>query len=271
MVAGTEPLDIAERYDHLYRLVESEALRRVETAVCGCDYGGTSWTTRREAETLGRLLELAPGTALLEIGCGSGWPALYLMQASGCRAVLSDVSAEGLAVAARRAVAEGLAARCRFVETGAEALPFGPGRFDAIGHSDVLCCLEQKIEALAECRRVVREDGVMAFSVIHVRAGASPSETERVAAVGPSLVASPLPYREMLACTGWRIRRQTDISRDFGAAVRRRIAEFEGRAEALRDLLGEAEFELELAKLHGRDGVIAEGLSQRSLFAVTPA
>jgi len=39
-------------------------------------YGGTSWTTKAEADRVGRLLDLAPLDRLLDIGAGAGWPQL---------------------------------------------------------------------------------------------------------------------------------------------------------------------------------------------------
>jgi hypothetical protein len=37
-------------------------------------YGGASWTTKAEADRVGRLLDLAPLDRLLDIGSGAGWP-----------------------------------------------------------------------------------------------------------------------------------------------------------------------------------------------------
>ena len=51
----------------------------VERAVCGSDYGGTSWTTMAEAKQVAQMLGVGPGDRLLEVGAGSGWPALYVV------------------------------------------------------------------------------------------------------------------------------------------------------------------------------------------------
>jgi hypothetical protein len=53
--------------------------------------------------------------------------------------VLADLPLEGLRVAARRAHADGLATRVGVLAAAASALPFHPGSFDAIIHTDVLC------------------------------------------------------------------------------------------------------------------------------------
>jgi ubiquinone/menaquinone biosynthesis C-methylase UbiE len=67
-------------------------------------------------------------------------------------------------IAAERAAADGLAGRAWAVASDGAALPFVDASFDAIEHSDVLCCLEAKIAVLAECRRVARDAGRMVFT-----------------------------------------------------------------------------------------------------------
>ncbi len=51
-----------------YEVGRSAAMRDLERSVLGCDYGGTSWTTRREAGRIAELLELRPGVRLLDVG-----------------------------------------------------------------------------------------------------------------------------------------------------------------------------------------------------------
>jgi cyclopropane fatty-acyl-phospholipid synthase-like methyltransferase len=92
-----------------------------------------------QADTLARGLGLSAADRLLDIGTGRGWPGLYLAARTGCRVVLADLPLEGLRVAAKRAAAEGLAARVRVVVSAASGLPFRAGSFDAIIHTDVLC------------------------------------------------------------------------------------------------------------------------------------
>ena len=101
-----------ERFDDLYPLTQAPIMREIERSVCGCDYGGTSWTTRREAEQVGALLGLAPGRRLLEVGAGSGWPGLYLARTTGCDVTLVDMPLAGLRIAARRAALDGLDGAC---------------------------------------------------------------------------------------------------------------------------------------------------------------
>lgn len=120
-----------------YAAGPTEATRAVERAVIGDDWGANGYTTRAEADRLGRLLELRPGRRLLDVGSGRGWPGLYLAGVTGSDVVLADLPIEGLRLARERAEHEGL--RPAAVVASASALPFRPASFHAIVHTDVLC------------------------------------------------------------------------------------------------------------------------------------
>ena len=154
---------LREEFAKDYQLAQTQIMREIQRAVWGCDYGATSWTTRAEAEEVARLLELDPGKRLLDVGAGSGWPGLYLVRATGCDLALVDVTLEGLRIAAKRVVADQLTSQCWVALADGAALPFKNSCFDAISHSDVLCCLEAKQSVLKECRRVVRPGGKLVF------------------------------------------------------------------------------------------------------------
>ena len=116
----------------------SRAERAVEREVFGTGWGITSYTTTEQAETLAEALRVGPGARVLDIGSGTGWPGLYLADRTGCRAVLTDVPRDAIRSAAGNAYRHGLATTCGFAVARGERLPFRPGTFDAVLHSDVL-------------------------------------------------------------------------------------------------------------------------------------
>ena len=128
-----------ERFAERYRLVSTEVTRRIEQRVIGGDWGANGFTTTDQADRLAAELALGPGSFLLDLGAGRGWPGLYLAATTRCRVVLTDLPIEGLQVAANRAAAEGLGDRAGAVRCNARSLPFRPGSFDAVVHTDVLC------------------------------------------------------------------------------------------------------------------------------------
>ncbi len=254
-----------------YRQGQLPVVQAVERAVCGCDYGGTSWATRDEAGQIAAALELAPGVRLLEIGAGSGWPALYLAGQTGCDVTLTDLPLEGIRIAAGRAARDRLAGTCLAVVADAAHLPFRDHCFDVINHSDVLCCLVQKREVLAECRRVVRPGGRMAFSVIYIAPGLSAADRVRAVETAPEFTESDADYPTLLADTGWAIRQRHDLTAEFRANCIRKLHAEEGLRAELEPLTDAADFDARQARMRRRIAVLEQRHLRRELFIVEPA
>ena len=70
--------DFAGNYD----LSKLPQIKKLEQSALGCDYGGTSWTTREQVVAIVESLELSSSSRLLDIGSGSGWPGLLLSKVS---------------------------------------------------------------------------------------------------------------------------------------------------------------------------------------------
>ena len=231
--------------------------------------GGTNWTARHEAQQAGELLQLGPGKRLLEVGAGSGWPGLYLASTTGCDVALIDLPFEGLKVAAERAASEGLAGNCWLAVADGTALPLSSGHFDVVIHSDVLCCLREKLPVLRECRRVLSAGGKMVFTVISIAPNLSPTDYVRAAACGPPCIDTLLAYPDMLRQCGWEITGHTDLLAEYRDSVRRLLREEETHAAELRSLLGGTEYSERLARRRRTLEAIDAGWLQRDMFSAT--
>ena len=132
-----EYLGLDAEFRERFRFVTDPVMIRAERIVIGGDYGALSYTTLGQADELARCLELGPGRTLLDVGSGSGWPGNYLAASTGCVAILTDPTLEGMAVASQRSRRDSLDTTA-VVSTGA-ALPFKKGVFDASTSSDVFC------------------------------------------------------------------------------------------------------------------------------------
>ena len=256
----------AEHFGEQYRVRRTPVMRELERVVCGCDYGGTSWTTRAEAEQVARLLDLRPGRRLLELGAGSGWPALFLARTTGCTLTLVDVPLEAISIAAERAVAERLDGQCSASVADGAALPFSDNSFDAISHSDVLCCLDAKSAVLKACRRVIRAGGKMVFSVISIAPGLSATDYKRAVEVGPPFIESAMDYPSILQQTGWTITDCIDLTVEYAQTHRRLLHEQEARADELSRVLGAAELSEWMVAKRATTDAIEAGLLRRELF-----
>ena len=253
-----------------YQLAQTEVMLALERAVCGSDYGGRGWASVSEADRLAGLLELAPGRHFLEIGAGSGWPALHMARHSGCDVTLTDVPFDGLPIALDRALTDGHEGRCLAAVADGAALPFAAGAFDAVHHSDVLCCLPSKRAVLGDCRRVIRAGGIMVFTVISITPGLSGADHERTVGDGPPFVATTLDYPEMLRRTGWKILRREDMGEGYMAMARRIKREGKARAPAMRRELGETWVDEYLENDRRRTGAVLDGRLSRHLYVATP-
>jgi SAM-dependent methyltransferase len=259
------------RFGRQYRQGDTPVMRDIERAVCGCDYGGTSWTTRDEADRVAELLELDAGKRLLDLGAGAGWPGLYLARRTRCQVALADIPLEGLRIAASRAAADRLSDQVWVLVSDGALLPFKTASFDAIGHSDVLCCLEEKVSVLSECRRVIRAAGSMVFSVISIAPGLSPAEHRRAAVAGPPFKAVSSDYPDMLASSGWALLRTVDLTEAYAASVRRRLSEEEANRDALVKILDEAELAETIGRRRRTSEAISDGLLRRELMVARAA
>ena len=138
-MSPAEDRDTIERFTERYRVLPSEATRRIERAVIGGDWGANGYTSMAQANRLAAELDLGPRSTLLDLGAGRGWPGLYQASVTGCRVALADVPVEALRSAQSRASSEGLTAQASPVCCSARNLAFAPSCFHAIVHTDVLC------------------------------------------------------------------------------------------------------------------------------------
>lgn len=135
---GDELLD-SERFAQRHEASGQAGPLAVEREALGSDYRATGYTTRAQADELGRTLDLRPGKLLVDVGAGCGWPGLYLATTFGCSVISTDPLPEGAAAARDRIVADALQDRAVSVVATGDHLPVHNGSADAIVHSDVLC------------------------------------------------------------------------------------------------------------------------------------
>lgn len=262
---------LVERFTASNERGTTDVMRRIERQVNGCDYGGTSWATRQEIDDVGAMLNLGPGDRLLEVGSGTGWPGLYLAEKLGCDVMLTDVPENGLRLAMGRAAGDAIPGACWAAAASGAALPFPEGSFDAISHSDVLCCLEPKRAVLESCCRVVRDHGQMIFSVIFVARGLSPADRKRAVANAPPHAVITEDYGALLERTGWRVVAENDLVEEYLATAERYLVADESNADDLRELIGEETRLDRLDKTHNLIELIGDRKIRRSLFRVEPA
>ena len=266
MALTRELSELACRLGKCAELARSDAMRDLERSVSGCDYGGTSGTTRLEAERIAQLLELRPAVKLLDLGAGSGWPGLYLAQLTGCDVFMVDLPLAALRIARERAAADGLARRCEAVAADGAALPFRDASFDALNHSDVLCCTPDKLGVLRACRRVARDGSRMAFTVIALAPSLTDSERRSAIESGPKFVDIEEDYAVLLGQSGWCLQERTDLTAALLQFMRIELDGMQARAGALTQVFGSDEFAERMKRQQATIAAIDAGFLRRELF-----
>jgi SAM-dependent methyltransferase len=258
------------KFNNFYQLSTHDVLRRIEKYTCGCCYGGSSWTTEKQASFMGQKLGLSPRSSLIDIGAGAGWPGLYLSSISGCSLTLVDLPETGLKLAADRSIQDKISERVTTIIADAAELPFEDQSFDALSHSDLLCCLFSKEKVLIECRRIIREQGKMVFSVIYITPGLDKIDYERAVLNSPDFIQTDGEYETMLRECGWHIDEQIDLSKEYQETCRLQIEADDLHQQELIKLLGEKQALERMTNWKSKLEVIKEGLVKRDLFVCSP-
>ena len=138
--------------------------------------------------SIDRLVELCgigEGSEVLDVGCGTGGNACHIARSSGCRVVGVDIAEHMVEEAQRRAEAEGLAGRVRFMVGDAYELDFQDGSFDAVVTVFASQFLDP-VRAFPEFFRVLRPGGRLGINEMSV-ADEAPQEIARRVEEGETL------------------------------------------------------------------------------------
>ena len=267
--SGEEIAQVA-RLDSYFDLARSSVLQRITNKVCDCGHIGLSNANRSEADQIMSEVGMDRKTTLLDLGAGAGWPGLYFAKHSGCSVTLLDLPEEGLKIAAERAAEDGISGQVHIERGDASRMPFENGSFSVITHSDVLCCLLRKREVLEECRRVIVNNGQMAFSVIDIAPDLSGPERAEAIDAGPEFVQSETSYPDMLAEAGWRVVRCDDVTPGLARTYEGMIHADQEHEQELREVAGDDYFEDEVISMKKKLSAVQRGLLRRYLFFVRP-
>lgn len=119
--------------------------------------GGAALTRKTVAA-----MNLAPGSTLVELGCGTGTSAMLLAEELGMKVSAIDISAANIERAKIRAGSFG--GQIHFERGDAQSLPFEAGNFDAALAECTFSLFSDQASALAEIRRVLKPAGQLAVT-----------------------------------------------------------------------------------------------------------
>lgn len=196
---------------------------QVRLLTYGDDLGQSGWVTADELDQFADWLALASDSRLLDVGCGSGGPALRLAERTGAAVVGIDVLEEGVATATELAQERSLADRASFVRTDAGGpLPFPDQSFDGIVSIDVMCHLPNRREILREWHRVTRPGARILYTDPTIVTGlVTDGELADRSAVGIYVFSAESVNEALLTDVGFEVERRENLTENMSAMAGR--------------------------------------------------
>lgn len=238
-------------YHSTYRHFGTDVFAAIRRETYDDDIGQNSWLSAAELRVFIEWMDITTVSRVLEVACGSGGPACYVAQQTGCHLTGVDANPEGIANARAHAASLGLLEATSFIEAdGNKPLPFADGAFDALLCVDALNHLQDRRAVFEDWFRILRPGADLTFTDPVVVTGAvSNIELMRRASIGFFLFVAPGVTDRLMEQAGFKLIRvrdgsdaATEVSRRWHAARarrRREIVAIEGeeRFKGLQDFL----------------------------------
>ena len=231
---------MADYYSTSFGDFSASVLAEIRREVYGRDIGQHSWLTAEQQEHFANLAGFTRDTRLLEVGCGSGGPALFLCESIGLSVTGIDSNESGIASANAEAARRNLSARASFrCLDGAGTLPFDDASFDAIECIDAINHLPDRARVLAEWRRVLKRGGTLLYTDPVVVTGAVTAEEIALrSAIGFFAFVPPGKNEQLLADAGFDLLKTEDTTDDEAMISHHRLTAREKRRDALIGIEG---------------------------------
>jgi ubiquinone/menaquinone biosynthesis C-methylase UbiE len=154
-----------ELYSGTYKIFAEELYQEIRKETYGKDIGQTSWLTADECRKIFSILKLTPDKKVLEIGSGSGGPAVFLVKETGCHLTGIDINENGINNAHTLKTEAGLENKITFLQADAsEPLPFSDESFDVVISLDSINHFKNRGKVLKEFYRVLKKEGQLLYT-----------------------------------------------------------------------------------------------------------
>ena len=232
-------------YDTSYGHYAARLYEGVRKETYGEDIGQTSWMTVDEFRRIFTMLELTPASQVLEIGCGAGACAAYMVESVGCHVIGVDVNKNGVRNASELVRTRKLDSRLRFERADAgQRLPFADQSFDAVVSNDAMCHIPRRLAVLKEWYRVLRPGGRALYTDAMIVTGAlSNEEMAARSSIGYYLFLPPGENERLIREAGLELLRADDVT-EAAAVLSKRWRDARAlRQSELVKVEGEANFD----------------------------
>ncbi|WP_181785904.1 methyltransferase domain-containing protein [Streptomyces phytophilus] len=208
--------------------------------------GSLAAATERMTEQVIKRTRVGAGQRVLDIGCGTGAPALRLARVRGVEVVGISVSRGEVDRANERSRREELAHRVRFECADAMSLPYADGSFDAVWAIESMSHMPDRGKVFGEIGRVLAPGGRLVLADGY-RRGAGPEASSALmdtmcAAFRMHSPPTPAGYTELLAAAGLRTLETLDLSDHAWRSIGYLTGTLRARSPEFAHVLGQASF-----------------------------
>jgi len=237
--------DKVDLYAPTYGQFHESLHTQVRRETWGEEFGQSGWTTAAEQDRFIALLDLNAGQKLLDIGCGSGGPAIRFAARTGISIHGVDVHHDGIAAARRQAEERQMTDRVQFdVCDAREKLPFDDGAFDAVMSIDAISHMPRRGQVLTQWARVIKSGGKLLFTNASVLTDeATHEELALRGGFGTQVYTAPGIDEAGIAAAGLKLLTKEDTTEQAALIAQRWHASRSARETGLRAAEGDAAFE----------------------------
>ena len=222
------------------RGVSPDAVTELEMSEFDQDhYGGVE-----AVEALADAAGVRAGQHVLDVCSGMGGPARWLAQRHGCRVTGIDFTPSRVAGAQRLTQWVRLDHLVDFVQGDATAMPLPAASFDVVISQEAWCHIPDKSALIAECARVLRPGGAIAFTdILCVGALSAADEAKLAAGMHMPRPMTLANYRALLVQHGFSIEYASDLSEVWKRILVDRLEMYRSLHDTTVAKFGQARFE----------------------------
>jgi len=207
------------------------------------DYDQDHFGGLEAVDVLAEKAGIDASTRVLDVCSGMGGPARYLAHRRGCRVTGLDVTESRHEAALRLTALVGLEHLVDFRLGNALDMPFADAAFDVVIGQEAFAHVPEKPRLIAECARVVRPGGIIAFTDILRRETLSAAEFERLRD-GMTFQSLEMldGYGRLLAQSGCAVLVQDDLTAWWTEVLKGRLAMYRSLEDTTVARFGAAHF-----------------------------
>ena len=195
-------------------------------------------------DTLACLANVGESTHVLDVCCGLGGPARYLAHHYGSRVTGIDLNQNRVDGAIRLTEMVGLEEKISFRCASALSNGLPSAEFDSLIAQEAFCHVPNKPGLLAECVRVLKPGGLIAFTDILENAGMTATVRERLCQEMAFTELKTLDnYRVLLEANNCEVKEAKDLSEEWTQILVKRLAMYRGLKDQTVASFGRSHFE----------------------------